>query len=174
MGRIKGQFSILLVCTFVLLISSCSRIEPMDPSGFGVWADDCSGIAVAVNLKDYNYGLLNDYETNGRYDLNLCNTNGDVVKTIFTGRKIDGGSTSIDSLDYNISKGCIIIYSRAGSTKLIYKKEKVNLSDLSIEELEVINTKIWPIPISQDGLTSCGGKSIHWNSDRDWIEVKTK
>jgi hypothetical protein len=175
MGRIKGQLSILLVCNFVLLISSCHKIEPIDPSGFGAWADDCSGIAVAVNQKDYDSGFLRDHETNQRYDLHLCNTNGDIIKTIFSGRKVDDFPSSIDSIDYDNSKGSIIIYSGTYGTKPIVKKEKINLLDLTTEVLEVIDDyKKWPGRSSQGDLSICDGKSIGWNSVRNWIEVKGK
>lgn len=172
MNEMKGQIITVVISTLILLMTNCNRVEPMNPEGFGRWADDCSGIAVAVNQHDWVSGLTSNHRTNERYDLFLCNTSGDIVTTIFSGRKIDDVPSRIDSVDYVKSKGYIIIYSTVFHTSSNMQKEKINLSDLTIDILDGTNSM--PTNYQQDDLSICEGKHVHWNKDRKWIEVSTK
>jgi hypothetical protein len=170
MHRIPRAFFIYSVCTLFIFVN-CGGIEPDDPTGFGTWADDCSGIAVALNRQDWDSRPLMDHETNMRSDLYLCDTNGVILETLFTERKVDGGESSIDSLEYYKSYGYIIVYSVLYGKGQI-KKEKIYLSNKVIELVEYIDGVNWSTYSSRHDLSKCNGKSISWNSVSRWIEVK--
>lgn len=151
----------------IAFLSHCSSIHPSDPTGFGKWDTNCGGIAVAVNQQDWDSGLLKNHETNERYDLYLCDTSGKITKTIFTARTVDGATSSIDSIEYDINKGYIIVFSVLYGTGKV-KKEKINLATLSIVESVMLDNNGNYSSFNQ---TSCNGKVISWDYTANWIKI---
>ncbi len=151
----------------IVIMSGCSNIEPNAPYGFGVWDNNCNGIAVAVNQSDWDSGLFMNHEVNERYDLYLCDTAGKKIKTVFESRTIDGNPAWIDSMDYDISQGYLIVYSTMYGTGN-YRREKVDISTLTIVESGTfLNTAIRH---SIDTRT-CNNKKIFWDHSNGWIEL---
>jgi len=146
-------------------MSNCSVINPADPSGFGQWDTDCGGIAVVVNQKDWDSGLFMNHETNQRYDLHLCDTSGNIIRTIFSGRTIDGSEASADSIEYNINKGYIVVFSTIYGTGNV-KMERIDLSTLAvIESVTIDNNGLYHGHNDMD----CNGKTISWDYTAKWI-----
>lgn len=168
---LKNHFIQVFIGTVYLIsmISGCSRISESDPTGFGRWSDDCSGIALAVNKADWDGGLFMNHETNERCDLYICDTNGKVIRTVFTERKVDGAPSSIDSLVYDKMDGYITLYSKLYGTGKV-KKEVVNLTDLSIGLVEYIDVLNWYT--GYQNMHHCNGKDINWNYELKWIEIQ--
>src|SRR5665647_1871787 len=113
--RSSKKMKLIFICNYVLVVLTiflfqCSNIQSSDPTGFGVWDNNCNGIAVAVNQRDYDSGLFMNHSTNERYDLHLCDTSGKITRTLFTSRSVGGNLSSIDSLDYDIKQGYIVVY----------------------------------------------------------------
>lgn len=102
---------IILVISYSLFISCGSGVEPSDPTGLAVWADDCSEIACAINKSDYDGRLFMNHPTNERYDVALFNDKGTRLKTIVSERKIDGFESSAEEIYYVKTKGYILIKS---------------------------------------------------------------
>ena len=164
-----AYFAILASC-MICVFAFCGGVAPSDPTGFGKWADDCSGIAVAVNHEDWDSRLFANHGANERTDLHLCDTNGTIVTTLYTSRKVDGGDNAIDSLEYSKSSGYIMVYSLLyGKGKI--KKEKITIATKAIEFIEYIDIDTNWHAYRRD-LTKCNGKSISWNYGTKWIEVK--
>ena len=90
-------------------ILSCGSVEPLDPTGIAVWADDCSEIACAVNKADFDGGMFANHETNERYDLVLYDSEGNREGTILSNRKVDGFTSSVESIYYMKSRGYLLV-----------------------------------------------------------------
>ena len=136
----------------------------MDPQGFGVWSDDCTRIAVVVNKADWNSRLFMSHEINQRYDLYLCDFEGNIIRQIFSSRKINGIESSVESLIYNKSENYIIVET------LLYGTGR-----RQIEKISTIDDKIEIIDLdlsSHSNKYLCSGKIISWNQSTKWIEIK--
>jgi hypothetical protein len=102
---------IVLVISFSILIHCSGGIEPSDPNGIAVWADDCSEIACAINKEDWDGRLYMNHPTNERYDVALYDDKGTRLKTIVSERKIDGFESCVEEIYYIKTKGYILIKS---------------------------------------------------------------
>ncbi|HEX2957185.1 MAG TPA: hypothetical protein VHO70_10145 [Chitinispirillaceae bacterium] len=100
--------NILLIVVFSMF-TGCGRVEPADPTGIAVWADDCSEIACAINKADWDGRLFMNHETNERYDVALYDDKGIHLKTIVSDRTIDGFASSVEEIYYMKTKGYILI-----------------------------------------------------------------
>jgi hypothetical protein len=167
-GHLK-RLLISVICVSTAFLTCGGGIEKMDPTGFGVGADDCSGIAVAVNQADWDGRPLMNHETNERCDLYLCDTNGTILTTLFSARKVDGNPSVIDSLFYDKSNGYVYVYTKMYGTGLL-KMERVNLADKTIEALGEMDIIDWPL-LSNFKSQPCNGRVVRWNAETNWIEV---
>jgi hypothetical protein len=149
-------------------VSGCSNIEPNDPIGFGVWDNNCNGIAVAVNQSDWDSGLFMNHEVNERYDLYLCDTLGKKIKTVFESRTINGSPAWIDSMDYDVLQGFLVVYSTLYGTGN-YKREKINVSTLEIVEEEILPNTTMRHNIDT---RTCNNKRIYWDYPASWIKLE--
>ena len=159
--------SVLILILFLLI--HCGGISPVDPTGFGVWSEDCTAIAVAVNQEDFDGRPLMNHSTNERCDLYLCDSTGEKTAILFTSRTVDGHPTRIDSLEYNAEEGYIVIYSLLYGTGTI-KKEKITIAGKKIEPLDTIDVMDWGI--SQTIVSApCNSRCITWDYEKKWIVI---
>jgi hypothetical protein len=98
-----GAASVLLFCT--------GGIEPADPTGIAVWADDCSSIVCAVNNADFDGRPLMGHSTNERYDIILYDAAGKLQSTLVSGRQIDGYASSVEEIYHMKTRGYLLVKS---------------------------------------------------------------
>jgi hypothetical protein len=158
-----------LAWLFIGLFLSCGGIVPTDPTGFGVWSDDCAKMAVAVNRADYDNRPLMGHNTNERCDLDICDTNGIVIKTLFADRKTGGIPSVIDSLLFLNSKDTIYVYTKLYGTGTV-RKERISTITGNVEQMEDMETINWPL-ISHYESGACNGNKITWDQSRNWIKT---
>jgi hypothetical protein len=99
---------IVLVIMFCMFIH-CGGVEPADPTGIAVWADDCSEIACAINKADWDGRLFMNHPTNEHYDIVLYNDKGVRLKTIVADRFVDGFTSCVEEIYYMKTKGYLLI-----------------------------------------------------------------
>lgn len=101
---------IVLVTMCSMLAGGCGGgIEPADPNGIAVWADDCSEIACAINKADWDGRLFMNHTANERYDIALYSDKGTKIKTLVSERTVDGFASSVEEIYYMKTKGYILI-----------------------------------------------------------------
>ena len=162
---------LLSLSASLILIHCTGSITSGDPTGFGVWTEDCRSIGVAVNQADFDGRMFMNHETNQRCDLHLCDSTGKIIKTLFSSRYADDHPTRIDSIAFSTGQDTLIFWSLLYGTGTV-KKEKISLSDGTITELETIDVLDWS---SKSMITSapCNGRCIKWNHATSWISVGT-
>jgi hypothetical protein len=162
----KTRHYLLFTMLLSSILFSCSNISTGYVKGFGVWSDDCQGIAVAYNAYDWDSGIFMNHETNSRSGLHLCDTNGTIVKTLYLDRKIDGAETKIDSIDYVRSQNYLIVYTILFGTGNM-RKERINATTGAIESSEeMISRSFYSYYVK-----NCNDKKITWIYDKKWIEL---
>ena len=140
-------WSIALTCFKILLPAGaliwfyCTGIEPLEPTGIAVWADDCSEIACAINRSDFDGSLFINHATNERYDLIICDSKGERLRTVLSNRGRESGFDywEVNALFYMKSQGYILL------------KSQVSGSPSSLFELISMDNEIREIYRIEDG-----------------------
>jgi hypothetical protein len=168
MIRLKcSTFSIIL---FISLFIYCGGgITPSPPEGFGRWAEDCSGFALAINQSDFDSRPFMGHQTNQRCDLHLCDDKGEIIKTFFQDRKVDGAPSVIDSMIYLKNQDCIIIYIYLLGTGTV-KKENITISTGTIQTLGIIDVMKYT-GSDRYIISYCNGKSLEWDFQNSKIKI---
>ena len=127
----------------------CSNNQPVPPTGMPVWADDGSEIACAVNREMFDAGLFMNHETEQKYDLVLYNDQGEKVKTILSGRMVDGYTSSVEEIYYMKTRGYLLVktlmYNSGGQ---LYEKIDLDGKSTRLFHLpcEAITDKVIMVP----------------------------
>jgi hypothetical protein len=151
-----------------LILAGCSGSTDVGQSGFGVWSEDCTQMAVAVNHWGWSGGFLTNNEDNERYDLHICDSLGSIRKTLFSKRNVEGIDATITALVFDSSGTKITVYSQLMGTV----DDRVEVLDIATGTIESSETRTVGSKESQLNTTQCNGKSIVWDFDSNWVVVE--